>query len=338
MHAPPAATRGAQGGMGPWGTNDGDGDSGGATTGHCCHPPLTCPLVSGIADCLPLPENRGFAYAVNRGIEAADTEFVAVLNNDVTLDPNWLADLEDSLDDGANSYACPLLRTAAQPETADGAYDLLSRSGCALRALHGSPMQTAALQGKRRILFPPMTAALFRRSLFSAIGLLDEAFGSYLEDVEFGLRAARQGHAGIFVPQARATHVGSATLGSWSARATVLIARNQVLLVCRHYPASLLRRWWWPILVGNVLYLLLAMRNGQGIAALRGKAQALSLWSKYRGSSGTAGAPRSAADIQNLVATSEREIAELATTLHPDRFWKVYFKLCPPVAALQNEK
>src|SRR3974390_3338439 len=43
------------------------------------------------AEVIRLPENLGFAPAVNRGIEAArGSDWVAVLNNDVTLHPAWL--------------------------------------------------------------------------------------------------------------------------------------------------------------------------------------------------------------------------------------------------------
>lgn len=289
-------------------------------------------LVSGFADSMAFSANLGFAHAVNRGIEAADTEYVAILNNDVVLHPEWLARLEDSLADPAVHFACPLLEAASAPGIADGAYDLLSRSGCALRALHGAPVERAP--ESLPISFPPMTAALFRRSLFGEAGLLDEAFQSYLEDVEFGLRAARHGYAGRFVPQARAVHTGSATLGAWSARATALIARNQILLLCRHYPAPLLRRWWWPILVGNLLYLLLAARRGQGAAAFRGKLQALRSWKQYR----VPASPASEKNAERLIESSEREIFRLVETLHPDRFWKLYFKLCPGAASLENKR
>src|SRR3954447_22902877 len=37
--------------------------------------------------------NRGFAGGVQLGIDAADTEFVALLNNDAVADPAWLAEL-----------------------------------------------------------------------------------------------------------------------------------------------------------------------------------------------------------------------------------------------------
>src|SRR5438552_8850672 len=42
---------------------------------------------------LRLGRNLGFAAAVNRGIEAARADWVAILNNDVTLEPGWLAEL-----------------------------------------------------------------------------------------------------------------------------------------------------------------------------------------------------------------------------------------------------
>ncbi len=64
-----------------------------------------------------------------------------------------------------------------------------------------------------RIRMAPMTAALFHRTLFETVGLLDESFESYLEDVDFGLRCAVAGRSGIFVPQAVAYHRGSATGG-----------------------------------------------------------------------------------------------------------------------------
>lgn len=310
--------------------------------------------VQGTAEVLPLTTNYGFAYAVNRGIEAADTEFVAILNNDVLLHPEWLARLEESLDETQADFACPLLASGTVTGMADGAYDLLSRSGCALRALHGAPLATVKREVRRRIQFPPMTAALFRRGLFDKVGLLDESFESYLEDVEFGLRAAGHGSFGYWEPRAYATHVGSATLGVWSARATALIARNQLLLICRHYSPQLLRRWWWPVLVGNLLYLLLALRHGQGGAALRGKWRALRQWKRLRGKEETpsiraiveksdaelyalthprrgTGPKTGSASATRMSADQESANTEEAVSEGPSSFWRLYYLLCPAV-------
>ena len=40
-----------------------------------------------------LPENVGVAAALNRGLETVETELVALLNNDIELEPRWLEQL-----------------------------------------------------------------------------------------------------------------------------------------------------------------------------------------------------------------------------------------------------
>ncbi len=120
----------------------------------------------------------------------------------------------------------------------------------------------------RLIAMAPGTAALFRTELFHRVGLLDTAFESYLEDVDFGVRCALAGFAGVYVPEAVAYHWGSARLGRWSPQVVRRIARNQVYLAYRYYP---LRKYWWPILVGQLLWGLVALRHGSGWAFLGGK-------------------------------------------------------------------
>ncbi|MCW5962458.1 MAG: glycosyltransferase family 2 protein [Bryobacterales bacterium] len=285
---------------------------------------------------LALGHNHGFAAAVNRGIEAARSDYVAILNNDVVLDAEWLKNLEGALTSDEYHFACPLLISAHAVDLIDGAFDLLTRSGCAARALHNQHLDHPLANQPRTIHFPPMTAALFRRSVFDAVGPLNEMFGSYYEDVEWGLRAAVAGFAGRFVPEARATHIGSATLGAWSSHATYLISRNQLLLVASHYPDKLLRAWWWPILLGNLLYLLISLRHGQVLAALRGKTTALRRWGSIRRERNRTLEPLEAGGCtgkasleREIVMQSEQAWLAAARYSDPGTFWKLYFHLCP---------
>jgi GT2 family glycosyltransferase len=283
-------------------------------------------ISSGLAEWVSLDRNYGFAYAVNRGVELANTEYTAILNNDTVLDPNWLAEMEQVLDDPACSYASPLLLSAQAPDCIDGAWDLLSRSGCPHRALCGEPASHLEANREREIQFAPMTASLFRTSLWRELGGLDEGYGNYLEDVDFCLRAALAGHRGRYVPSATALHFGSATLGNWSARSTYWNARNQLLLIARHYPPAVLRDWWLPVVTGQILYLLLAARHAHPLAAIRGKAEILLSWRTWR--SGLSPNPATSQALKEILEQSECEIASLTCAGETrSLFWRLYFRL-----------
>lgn len=286
--------------------------------------------VASKADWLQLDRNYGFAIAINRGLAEVTTEFVALVNSDVVLEPTWLAELEDAMSDSSAAFACPLLISGHANDRIDGAWDLLSRAGCPDRALHRQSIAHPDAAVPRRMQFPPMTAALFRMSVFRELGFLDEGFVNYLEDVDFGLRAALDGRHGVFVPTARAVHVGSATLGVWSARATYWNARNQVLLLARHFSPTLLRRWWRPILAGNLLFLLLAARNGHPLAALRGKAAILFRWRHWRATYRIASArrdPESGERLSAILLSSETEIRARNAGRSGSAFWRAYFAI-----------
>ncbi|HVW85402.1 MAG TPA: glycosyltransferase [Bryobacteraceae bacterium] len=263
---------------------------------------------------IEMGENAGFARAVNRGWRAATTEWVAILNSDVGLDDRWTERLLAGA--GAAAFATGLILDAAGHRTGtkriDGSYDLVSRGACAWRAGHGEPAEGASVPVP--IAVAPATACIFRRDVLARLNGFDEQFGSYLEDVDLGLRCLREGLTGVFVPDAVAWHHGSATLGRWNPRVVRLISRNQLMLVARHYDRALFWSCIWPILTGQVLWGLVAMRHGAAAAWVAGK------WDAIRNFRLEAPAsPR----LREFLAASEREIRTRAR----DPYWKWYFRL-----------
>jgi GT2 family glycosyltransferase len=74
------------------------------------------------------------------------------------------------------------------------------------------------------------TAMLIRRAVFERIGLLDEDYFFYFEDLDFCLRAGCAGFASRCVRSAVARHQGSRTIGARSPRRLYFAARNHLRL------------------------------------------------------------------------------------------------------------
>ena len=263
-----------------------------------------------------LERNFGFAAAVNRGIEASTSDWIAILNNDVTLDPAWLAHLLDA--SAEFSFATGKILHNSDHSIIDGTFDELSRGACACRCGSGKP-DSEIWNQPRKIRFASMTAAIFRRELFEEVGPLDESFGSYLEDVDFGLRMAIEGRAGIYVPAAVAYHRGSATLGAWNLDTVRLLSRNQVLLARKHFQAQ--PRW--PIVAAQLLWGILALRHAAGYSWLRGKLSGLRLARNADGEDVSVQRDR----LHAIVEASEKNIHEVQQQTGFDWYWRAYFWL-----------
>ena len=266
------------------------------------------------AKVLRLGQNFGFAVAVNRGISSTNADWIAILNNDVTLAPDWLEQLLKT----DSQFATGKILNAADHSLIDGTFDEISRGACAWRCGQGKK-DSPVWNQRQAIRMAPMTAAIFRKSLFTAVGPLDENFGSYLEDVDFGIRCALLGLAGEYIPEAVAYHRGSETWGAWNKDTVKRISRNQILLTVKHFGGQPL----WPIVAGQMLWGLVALRHLRGASYLRGK---ISGWKAARAlyrEKITVSEDR----IASLVTTGEAQIFALQQQTGFDRYWRAYFWL-----------
>jgi GT2 family glycosyltransferase len=278
---------------------------------------------------------------VNRGIRESRTPLVAIVNNDVELAPDWLERLVAALEDPGTGrperppgpegtpeglphiwFAMGRILQAADRSRIDATYDALCRGGTSWRVGHACP-DGPLFRDAREIRSAPFTAALFRAALFDKVGLLDERFESYLEDVDFGLRCALAGCAGRYVPDAVAWHEGSATLGRWHPETTRRIARNQVFLIAKHYPRRMLLRYAGPIAVAQALWGLVAMRHGRGWSWVRGKVEGLRRFAEFRDNADAGASPL----LAQILVDGEREIRRVQRESGRDLYWNLYFLL-----------
>ena len=269
-----------------------------------------------------LERNLGFAAAVNRGIQAASAEWIAILNNDVTLAPDWLERLLAACEKEEAWFATGKTVKAGDTSRIDGAFDAISRGACACRCGSGK-LDGPFWNQPRRIRMAPMTAALFRYRLFEEMGFLDESFESYLEDVDFGIRCAIGDRYGLYVPAAVACHLGSSTWGQWNKYSVRLISRNQFLLTAKYFGG--LSRW--PILAGQLLWGLVALCHGCAGAYLQGKMSGMRVARTLAVQRPASENTEAVHKVIAFVRESEKTILEVQRQTGFDRYWRVYFWL-----------
>jgi GT2 family glycosyltransferase len=244
----------------------------------------------GTARVLELGRNTGFAGGANAGLRAATSEAVALVNQDVRLEPDWLERACRALDEAprAASVATKML-DLGDPSLVYDAGDILRRDGaCEQRGRF--ERDDGRFDEPGEIFGACAGAALYRREAVLDAGGFDERFFLYLEDADLALRLRLAGWTCVYEP-AVALHAGEGSAGPPERPVHAWVERNTLLLVARAYP------WRWLPLVAwrQAGWAWHALRAGRLGAFLRGAAAAVPLlpamWRERRALRGGASVP-----------------------------------------------
>ncbi len=181
--------------------------------------------------------NRGYAQGNNVGLLYAldqNFEYAMLLNNDVTIAENCFAVLLRAADENQDAGLLgPIVYHAEEPRTIQSAGGVLPPDW---HSYHRGANETEAGQFARVEDVDWLTgcAVLARVGALRAIGLLDENFFMYGEDVDWGVRARRAGYRVLFVPTARVWHRGVQRVYSPAPYVTYYSARNELQLIQKH--------------------------------------------------------------------------------------------------------
>lgn len=207
--------------------------------------------------------NRGFSVAVNAGITLGNNPLIFLLNNDTELATDCLEKLVSASRKYDDAFFAPKMLSFNERDVLDGAGDGFLRGGVGYRL--GTMEKDGPVYNKPGQVFGTCGgAAFYRRSLLDNIGLFDEYFFAYLEDVDLNFRANRAGFTCRYVPEAWVYHVGSATTGSKINPFTVqLSTRNNLFLLVKNYPASLFFRFLPAICIYQFFWFLFIIKKRQ---------------------------------------------------------------------------
>ena len=183
-----------------------------------------------------LDKNYGFSKAVNEGIKRARTPYVLLLNNDTNVERGFVEALLKRIESDTTIFSVEAKMLQYQnPQKIDSAGTFYNMLGWAYARGKGSSDEKynegcesfAACAG----------AAIYRKSVFDEIGLFDEVFFAYLEDIDIGYRARIHGYRNLYEPKARVLHVGSASSGGRYNQFKIRnSARNNIYLIYKNMP------------------------------------------------------------------------------------------------------
>jgi GT2 family glycosyltransferase len=224
-----------------------------------------------------LPENRGFTGACNAGMEAANGEFVALLNNDTEADPGWIAAVVDMFnrhpEAGLVASKMLLFDDRRRFHTAGDLYRVDGRL-----VNRGVWEEDRGQYDQEEYVFSACGgSSAYRRRLLNEIGLLDNDFFFSCEDMDLAWRAQLAGYRCVYAPKAVVYHRLAATGGGVTA--SYYDGRNTLWILIKDYPAALWRKHALKILRAQWGLAWEALRAWRGAAArarLRGMAASLS--------------------------------------------------------------
>ncbi len=222
-------------------------------------------------------KNRGYAGGVNPGLQRAielGAQYVAPFNDDATADEKWLEKLIMFLNehDEYGAAACKVLH--AEGKTLDSTGDYLTSWGLPYprgrgetdRAQYDIPGENGVCD----IFAASGAASLYRVEALKQVGLFDEDFFAYYEDVDLSFRLQLAGWKVGYVPESRVYHKIGMTSGRIKGFTTLQTLKNQPLVLWKNLPSRYMFRVLPRFYLTQTLFFWRAISRGQVLAAVKG--------------------------------------------------------------------
>ena len=187
-----------------------------------------------------LPSNNGFAGAVNLGIEKAKHEWVVLLNNDLTMEPNWFQLISQNIKDNKDKKVATFFGTVL---TKDGTkiesqgLDFFYSGKCQ-NVSNGQKFSPSTTDDRRPTIYVWGSSAalvVYNKKIITKIGLFDQDFFAYEEDVDLALRLHNLGFKTLYNPQALSYHLGGGTSNKMGIFRYKMDVKNWIYIIIKNF-------------------------------------------------------------------------------------------------------
>jgi GT2 family glycosyltransferase len=187
-----------------------------------------------------LEKNIGFAAGVNTGVQNAEGEFIATLNNDMVVEPSWLDQPLQLLknDKSIGIVSCRQMNYYDRSKV-DGLYHYITKElvfapfayGCAYH-------ESASFSKPGYVISANGGSAVIRAEIFRDLGGYDADFFGYMEEADFCMRAFLRGWRCAYAPLAIVYHMDGFSFKKNRNNQHYLYERNRVWFLYKNIPVA----------------------------------------------------------------------------------------------------
>lgn len=192
--------------------------------------------------------NKGYAYAVNRGIEAASGEYLLILNSDIMFTNNCLLPLINYIKENPRTgiVGPQLIYPNGILQRSYGSIPSLSQAFLDVFFIRFIWVQIKNLLKKRlgynfdlnskSVSYIDGASMLIRREVVQEIGYFDERFFFYAEDADFCFRAHKKKWDIMFIPQSQIIHRrGASSVKREQISFSIQLVKANLQFIEKHY-------------------------------------------------------------------------------------------------------
>lgn len=211
-----------------------------------------------------LEKNYGFAKAINEGVKVSNAEYVIFLNNDTSADRDWIKSLVECADIHPEAISVnSKVLNFYEKRIIDGTGILINDVGQA-KSIGWQERDKKQYDKESYIFGSTGGASLFRRKDFIKVGLLDETYFMYSEEVDFAFRAQFMGYKAIFCPKALVFHKHKATARKLPQHLEYWQFKNMTQTIIKDFPTTIMfkKLRWLKIILIHFNTIFYQLKNG----------------------------------------------------------------------------
>lgn len=213
---------------------------------------------------IELDKNHGFAKAINYGVKNSSTKYVVFLNNDTFVDKDWLKYLIEEIEKRPKVASVnSKIMNYFEKQKIDGIGISLNEVGQAISIGWGEK-DSGQYENPFYIFGATGGASIFRREIFVKVGMFDENYFMYSEEVDWAFRAQFLGYKSLYCPKAIVYHKHKSTSRKKPQNLEYWQFKNMTQTIIKDMPLRvLLKRWrWLKILLVHLNTILYQLKNG----------------------------------------------------------------------------